>query len=169
MARRTLPWLLAFLLLGAVLTRWVSSDEHAVEELIRGLAAGLAVKPEEMPGQRDARVQELLERDVTQDVLVQSVDLPPTGAGKPALLRWARLLGRFDEATLDPSNLDVTVDGRQAEARVDVDFTARAHEDELTERRRVHLNLERSGSPEKWRIRALDIAGRPNDHPEARP
>lgn len=167
MNRRALFGVLALVPSAFLLARCFSSDERAVERVLRELVEGARVSRTEARPFRVARLSALLDETTSPTLSVQSVDLPPAPAGRAALLTWAELLGVVDDASLELVDLRTVIEGRRAAAHSDVTFKAHLGGDELTDRRPVAFRLEKFDGD--WRVTAIDIGARPNDWPEARP
>ncbi len=169
MPMRVRAWV--FVLLGAalvfVMARYWSSDERAVENVIRKLVEGAHVERGEWPPVRAARLASLFEETTTETLGVQSVDLPPAPAGREALQTWAQALDQVDDASFALVDLRIVIEGRRAAATSDVTFKAHLGGDEMTDRRAVAWRLTKGDHG--WRVQSIDIGARPNDWPEARP
>jgi ketosteroid isomerase-like protein len=167
MRARAWVGLVLFASLVFVMARYWSSDERAVEKVLRKLVEGAHVERGEWPPVRQARLAALFDETTTPTLGVHSVDLPPAPAGRAALGTWAQMLDQVDDASLEVVDLRIVVEGRRASATSDVTFKAHLGGDEWTDRRAVAWRLEKGDGG--WRVRDIDVGARPNDWPEARP
>lgn len=142
--------------------------EREIRATLEQLLADLRVRTDETPGPRDRRVQAAVDQYFTDPVTVRHADMPRTGAGRRALLLWARLLERFESAELSLAYLDVSVnDDQRAIAKADVKLDASDTEGSYAYQRQVELVLVRQGA--RWVIESLDVATAAAEQPEARP
>lgn len=143
------------------------SAQAAVRRTLEGVLADVRVSADETPGRRDQRVQETLARVFADPVSVRYVDMPKTGAGRPALLLWARLLGKYKTAELSLVHFELGQRADRALAKVDVRLDAQGSAGSVTEQRRAEITLSRRG--ELWIIESVDVVAGAADLPEARP
>jgi hypothetical protein len=167
MKQRALLGLLLVCVVAFFVARYFSSDERAVERVLRELVGGARVSREESSAARITRLSSLLDETTSPLLSVQSTDLPPAPAGRAALLTWAAMLEGVDDAALELVDPRIRVEGRRAQVQTDVVFKAHAAGDEWTDRRAVAFVLEKL--ERGWRVRSIDVGARPNDLPEARP
>lgn len=154
--------------LGYALFRSGTSHERAISQTLEALAEDAGVARGELPGQRDQRLQLALDRYFTDPLSVRHADLPQTGAGRRALLLWARLVGRYTMAKLNLEHPDISLapSGR-AVVKLDVVLEAEDSEGQQVFERAVELGLvEQAG---RWQIEAIEVAPRAEQEPEARP
>lgn len=143
------------------------SQQAAVRGMLEQVLADAAVRSGETPGRRDQRIQATLARDFADPVSVRHVDMPRTGAGRPALLLWARLLGKYKTAELSLLHFELTQNGDRALAKVDVRLDAEGANGNLSDQRSAELTLARRG--DRWVIEAVDVVAGAANLPEARP
>lgn len=168
--RRRLFILAALGLLLVTLVRFLLPEDSAHEAVRRTLTEVLddvAVRGNETPGRRDQRVQATLERYFADPVTLRYVDMPKTGAGRPALLLWARLLGKFKTAELTLAHLKLTESGNQALATLGVRLDAEGAQGTFSAERVAEVGLVRRG--DAWVIESVDVVAGTADPPEARP
>jgi ketosteroid isomerase-like protein len=127
----------------------------------------VAVRGNETPGRRDQRVQAALERYFSDPVTLRYVDMPKTGAGRPALLLWARLLGKFKTAELTLAHLELTERGDRALAKLDVRLDAEGADGSFSDQRTAEVGLARRG--DTWIVESVDVVAGTVDPAEARP
>lgn len=138
-----------------------------VRRTLEQVLEDVAVRAGETPGQRDQRVQETLARTFADPVTVRYVDMPRTGAGRPALLLWARLLGKYKTAELTLVHFELAQQGDRALAKVDVRLDAHGTDGTFTDQRAAEVTLVQQDG--RWIIEAVDIVAGAAEHPEARP
>jgi hypothetical protein len=159
---------LALLIFAATRLLFPGDSAHrAVRRTLEGVLADVRVRADETPGRRDQRVQETLARAFADPVSVRYVDMPKTGAGRPALLLWARLLGKYKAAELSLVHFELGQKGDRALAKVDVRLDAQGPGGSVTEQRAAEIALTRRG--DLWIIESVDVVAGAADLPEARP
>ena len=159
---------LALLLFAAIRVLFPGdSAQAAVRRTLEQVLADAAVRADETPGRRDQRVQETLARGFADPVSVRYVDMPRTGAGRPALLLWARLLGKYKTAELSLVHFELGQKGERALCKVDVRLDAQGASGSVTEQRSAEISLTRRG--ELWIIESVDVVAGAAELPEARP
>lgn len=170
--------LLALAALGLLLVALVrfllpgDSADAGVRRTLTEVLNDVAVRGNETPGRRDQRVQAALERYFADPVTLRYVDMPKTGAGRPALLLWARLLGKFKTAELTLAHLEVTERGDRALAKLDVRLNAEGAPGKgalgsTSDQRTAEVGLTRRG--DTWIVESVDVVAGTADQPEARP
>lgn len=171
LGRRRLFTLLALGLLLAALVRLFllpgDSSHDAVRHTLSQVLSDVAVRGNETPGRRDQRVQGALGRYFADPVTLRYVDMPKTGAGRSALLLWARLLGKFKTAELTMAHLKVTENGNRALATLDVRLDAEGADGSFSRERSAEIGLVHRG--DVWVIESVDVVAGAADPPEARP
>jgi len=168
--RRRLISLAGLLLLLFAVSRMLLPSDTANEAVRRTLEQVLSdarVRAEETPGRRDQRVQQTLARAFADPVSVRYVDMPKTGAGRPALLLWARLLGKYKTAELSLVHFDLAQKADRALAKVDIRLDAQGSDGSVTQQRAAELTLVRRG--DAWIIESVEVVAGAADLPEARP
>jgi len=159
---------LALLIFAAIRVLLPADSAHeAVRITLEQVLADAAVRANETPGQRDKRVQETLARVFADPVSVRYVDMPKTGAGRPALLLWARLLGKYKTAELSLVHFELAQKADRALAKIDVRLDAHGSRGSLTDQRAAEVTLARRG--DAWIIESVDVVAGAADLPEARP
>ena len=143
------------------------SAQAAVRRTLEGVLADVRVRADETPGRRDQRVQETLARVFADPVSVRYVDMPKTGAGRPALLLWARLLGKYKTAELSLVHFELGQKGDRALCKVDVRLDAHGSEGSVTQQRTAEITLTQRG--DLWIIESVDVVAGSAELPEARP
>jgi hypothetical protein len=145
------------------------SDERGALQVVRQVLQAAEVHPDELPGHRDRRLQEVLKSAFTDPVTLRHVDLPKTGAGHRGLLLWGRLLQsyRYVRFQVEQQQVELSDDGRAATVRLRVAMTGEKKGEEQHETRAVDVRLRRSS--EGWKIELLDVAASERGQPEARP
>lgn len=142
--------------------------EREIRATLKQLLVDFQVRADETPGPRDRRVQVAMDRYFTDPVTVRHVDMPRTGAGRRALLLWARLLGKYESAELSFEHLDISVNAEQrALAKADVRLDATDRDGSYAYERTVELILVPRG--DRWVIESVDVAAAAENQPEARP
>lgn len=143
------------------------SPRDAVRRTLEQVLEDVAVRAGETPGHRDQRVQETLAATFSDPVNVRYVDMPRTGAGRSALLLWARLLGKYETAELSLVHFEVAQQQDRALAKVDVRLEAQGAAGSVTHQRAAEVTLVRRG--DRWVIEAVDVVAGALNLPEARP
>ena len=95
------------------------------------------------------------------------VDMPRTGAGRSALLLWARLLGKYKTAELSLTHFELAQKGDRALAKVDVRLETQGPEGNVTDQRAAEVTMVHRGGG--WIIESVDVLAGAADVPEARP
>lgn len=170
LTKRRLLSLVAFGLLTVGVTRLLlpeDSPREAVRRTLEQVLEDAAVRAGETPGRRDQRVQETLAQSFADPVLVRYVDMPKTGAGRSALLLWARLLGKYETAELTLTHFDVAQEPDRALAKIDVRLDALGSDGNFSDQRSAEVTLRRRG--ELWIIESVDVVAGAAELPEARP
>lgn len=162
------------LLLGLWFISRSQRDERAVLETLEAVLHEASVRESDLPGRRDQRLQDALERYFTDPVVVRYSDLPKTGSGRRALLLWGRLLGQLEEARLviehqmiEVAEVPAAGKERSGVATVDVVLEARRDGKQWSDRRSVELGLLQVSG--RWQIQSIEVAARSAAQPEARP
>jgi len=159
---------LGLLLLAAVRLLFPGDSPKAeIRRTLEQVLEDVRVRAGETPGQRDQRVQETLANTFADPVTVRHVDMPRTGAGRSALLLWARLLGKYETAELVLVHYDLTQQEDRALAKVDVRLEAQGSEGSVTQQRAAEVTLVRRG--DRWIIESVDVVAGAANLPEARP
>jgi len=170
LGRRGLLSLAAFGLLIAAALRLLlptNSPSAAVRATLEQVLADAGVHAGETPGPRDQRVQATLAKSFADPVTLRYVDMPRTGAGRDALLLWARLLGKYKTAELTLSHFELVQKADRALAKVDVRLDAQGPHGNLTDQRAAEITLVQRG--DRWIIEAIDVVAGNANLPEARP
>ncbi|HEU5076197.1 MAG TPA: hypothetical protein VFU02_18520 [Polyangiaceae bacterium] len=165
--------LLSLVVLGIailVAIRWLmpgDSSHQAVRRTLEQVLEDVAVRSGETPGRRDQRVQETLARNFADPVTVRYVDMPRTGAGRAALLLWARLLGAYQSAELSLVHFELAREADRALAKIDVRLEAQGSKGSISQERAVEVTLMRRA--DRWVIESVDVVRGAANLPEARP
>lgn len=165
--------LLSLIVLGVAILlaiRWFfpgDSSQEGVRRTLEQVLEDVAVRSGETPGRRDQRVQETLARNFADPVMVRYVDMPRTGAGRGALLLWARLLGTYETAELTLVHFELAKDAERALAKVDVRLDAQGAKGNISQERAVEVTLVRRA--DRWIIESVDVVRGAANLPEARP
>jgi hypothetical protein len=165
--------LLVFAALGvAALGLWYSSEgaeREAPVRVVNEVLEAAQVRSDETAGQRDQRLQAILESHFEEPVTVRYVDLPRAGAGRRALLIWGRLLASRGPVRLAAEQVQVGLsdDERAATVRLGVVLSTETRGPSGDESRFVEVRLRRRAGT--WKIQRVDVEARANDLPEARP
>jgi ketosteroid isomerase-like protein len=145
------------------------TNRQAPLSVVEEVLDAAQVKPDETPGKRDQRLQQILDSHFEDPVTLRHADMPRAGAGRRGLLIWGRLLQSYKPArlTAEQVQLGLSDDGEAATVRLVVALSGEKNGESVDAERVVELRLrKRDGT---WKIQSVEVQAGANDVPEARP
>jgi hypothetical protein len=145
------------------------AEREAPLRVVNEVLEAAQVRSDETPGQRDQRLQNILQSHFEDPVTVRHVDMPRAGAGRRALLIWGRLLVAGGPVRLGSEQVQVglSADEKAATVRLGVVLSSERQGHAVEQRRPVEVRLRRREGT--WKIQRVDVEARAHDLPEARP
>jgi ketosteroid isomerase-like protein len=147
------------------------SAEDRIQARLTQFATAAAVRPDEAPPDRRARIESAVRAIFTADAVVQIPDLDQAATGTAAVARAAAELGAGqDEASLAFEQPNIAVDSAGSEATLNtrVLLSSRSRASGLrTDNREVYARLRKTS--DGWQVYQVVVAPHSTVEPEPRP